>query len=211
MFQFPSTTKVEQNLKLNDMYKLIKADKDLKAKSQNILSITIINAISELSTKLKLSSEIKVIYVIKIELNSFDVPYDFLKVFDKSICFNVLFILHCGDKVKYLISYKTTTDNIVVSQSKFFETEWISPTLLEMPLVNNLEDVYKEILANITKLKFRENETLKSWVIRFSEIEKLKKEFTKTEKLMQKEIQPKKQIQYNEKLRELYKKIKELK
>ena len=58
MFQFSSTTKVDKEFKLNELFKLIKASKELKSHSQNILSVKMTNALSEQTTKLKPTNEV---------------------------------------------------------------------------------------------------------------------------------------------------------
>lgn len=208
MFQFSSTTKVDKEFKLNELFKLIKASKELKSHSQNILSVKMTNALSEQTTKLKPTNEVNEIYVIKVGLNSPNVPYEFLKQFDKAVHFQVLYKLVYENKVKYLTGYKTITDN-KVSQTRVFETDWISPALKELPLLKNLAELYKQILAEIATIKFREDEDIKSYITRLVEIEKLQKDFKKIEKLAQSEVQPKKKLEYNEQLREIYKQIKE--
>ena len=161
MFQFSSTTKVDKEFKLNELFKLIKASKELKSHSQNILSVKMTNALSEQTTKLKPTNEVNEIYVIKVGLNSPNVPYEFLKQFDKAVHFQVLYKLVYENKVKYLTGYKTITDN-KVSQTRVFETDWISPALKELPLLKNLAELYKQILAEIATIKFREDEDIKS-------------------------------------------------
>ena len=141
-------------------------------------------------------------------MNSPNVPYEFLKQFDKAVHFQVLYKLVYENKVKYLTGYKTITDN-KVSQTRVFETDWISPALKELPLLKNLAELYKQILAEIATIKFREDEDIKSYITRLVEIEKLQKDFKKIEKLAQSEVQPKKKLEYNEQLREIYKQIKE--
>ena len=85
MFQFPSKTVVEQNFKLNDLLKLINADKAVRTEAKNIQKIQMINAISEVTTGLKSSNDVNEIYVIKIDLLSPDVPRNFIRLLDKTI------------------------------------------------------------------------------------------------------------------------------
>lgn len=210
MFNFSSKTKVDRTFKLNELYKLMHADKELKSKCQNIVSVQMTNALSESTTGLKSSSEVNEIYVIKIELSSEVIPYDFIKSLDKTIQFQVLYEIWCENKVKYLTCYKVIDDG-KVSLSKILETNWQDYDLQEMPLISSLYELYKLMLTKIANFDFRNNESIKDWLNRISEVEKLQKEFQKTEKLMNSETQPKKKFAYNDKLREIYDMIKELK
>lgn len=210
MFDFSSKTKVDRPFKLNELFKLIHADKDLKAKSQNIVSVQMTNAISESTTGLKSSNEVNEIYVMKLELSNESIPYEFLKALDKTIQFQVLYEIWFENKVKYLTCYKVIDDG-KVSLSKVVETNWQDYNSSDMPLVSSLLELYKNILSNIANFEFRIGEQIKDWLNRLSEAEKLQKEFQKTEKLMNSETQPKKKFAYNDKLREIYDKIISLK
>lgn len=211
MFKFPSSTKVEQNFKMSELLKMIKADKVLKADAQNILSVQMTNAISEQTTGLHSSDEVNEIYVMKIMLNSERVPNEFIKALDKTIRFQVLFEVHFDNKVKFLTEAKTINDD-KLSVLRLFESEWkIYYPPEEMPLVSSLTELYKKVLTNFKEVNFRTGESLASWVQRVQEIEKTEKEFAKIEKLVNIESQPKKKFEYNAKLREIYEKLKGLK
>ena len=208
MFELPSSTKVERVFKIKELFKLIGADKEVKQEAQNIESIVMINAISEQTTSLKPSKEVNEIYVIKIKLTNEKLPYEFIKLLDKSIRFQVLYEVFYNENVKYLMFYKGIGDKVV--QYRLFETDWQKEELKQIEIVKNLTELYKLILSSIANFKFRENEPLHDWFDRFNEVEALQKEFKKIEKQLKSEIQPKKKFELNDKLREIYKKIKEL-
>ena len=208
MFQFPSKTVVEQNFKLNDLLKLINADKAVRTEAKNIQKIQMINAISEVTTGLKASNDVNEIYVIKIVLLSPDVPRNFIRLLDKTIKFQVLFEVLSEDKVKYISTFKTF-QNDKTTQIKTFESEWRDCNKKELPLVTNLEEIYKCILEELYNLKFRQDEEIGKWIERANRLENLEKEFKKYEKLIKTEVQPRKAFELNEHLREIYKKIQE--
>lgn len=211
MYQFPSSTKVEQDFKMTELFKMIKADKTLKADAQNILSVQMTNAVSEQTTGLHSSNEVNEIYVLKIMLNSERVPNDFIKALDKTIRFQVLFEIHFDNKVKYLTEPKTIKED-KLSILRLIESEWaIYYPPEEMPLIGSLTDLYKTILKKLLSYDFRAGESISSWIARVQEIEKTEKEFAKIEKLAKAEMQPKKKFEYNEQLRKIYDKMKGLK
>ncbi|MGN1201523.1 MAG: DUF4391 domain-containing protein [Candidatus Caccovivens sp.] len=211
MFKFPSSTKVEQNFKLTELLKMIKADKVLRTDAQNILSVQMTNAISEQTTGLHSSEEVNEIYVMKIMLNSERVPSEFIKALDKTIRFQVLYEIHFDNKVKFLTEPKTIKED-KLSILRLFESEWeIYYPSEEMPLVGSLTELYKLILTKLKGHGFRAGENIASWIQRVQEIEKTKKEFAKIEKLANTESQPKKKFEYNAKLREIYDRLKGLK
>ncbi len=211
MYQFPSSTKVDQQFKLSELLKMVKADKVLKNDAQNILSVQMTNAISQQTTGLHSSDEVNEIYVLKINLNSERTPMEFIKALDKTIRFQVLFEIHFDNKVKYLTEPKTITED-KLSILRLFESEWTNyypPE--EMPLISSLTELYKSILTRLNGYAFRAGERIASWIQRIQEIEKNEKEFAKIEKLANNETQPKKKFEYNEQLRKIYEKIKGLK
>ena len=209
MFEFPSNTKVDRPFKIKELLKLINADKETRQESQNIESITMVNAISEQTTSLKPSNEVNEIYVIKIVLSTEQIPYEFIRQLDRTIRFQVLFEVWYLDQVKYLMFYKGLGDKI--AQYRLFETEWQTENLKPIQIVKDLTELYKLMLSSFVNFKFRENETLHDWANRLNEIENFENEFKKVEKQIKTEIQPKKKFELNNKLREIYKKIEERK
>ena len=209
MFEFSSKTQVAQKFKIAELLKILHADKELKTEASNIENVQMINALSQSTTGLNPSDEVNEIYVIEITLKNEDVPMGFIKALDKTIQFQVLYKIICNDKVKWVSAPKYIVDN-KVSQSKHFETNFDKDETKKLPLVNSLAELYKQILSQITGLQFRPNETLKNWEQRHHDIESLKKEFEKTEKMIKSETQPKKKFAYNEKLREIYQKIRNM-
>ena len=210
MYEFSSKTKVAQKFKLSELLKMIHADKELKQEANSIESVQMTNAISQATTGLVPSEEVNEIYIIEILLKNEVVPHNFIKALDKTIRFQVLYKIVSGGKVKWMSGPKAITDD-KLSQTRHFETEWMAEETKELPLVSSLTELYKEILVQLTNLQFRPGEKIKQWEQRLTEIEHLKKDFEKTEKLMNAETQPKKKFAYNEKLREVYQKMKELK
>ena len=210
MFQFSSNTKVEQKFKMNDLYKMLKIDKELKAKCHNITSVQMTNALSERTTGLKPSAEVNEIYIMRIDLSDENVPIDFVKALDKFIRFQVVYEVWHESKMKYMVDFKTITDE-KVQQTRFFETTWQEQVIEEMPLVGDLTELFKAMLTKVASLEFRPKENIKEWLLRYAEIEKCQKEFAKYEKLANNEPQPKKKFEYNEKLRQIYEELRGLK
>ena len=76
-----------------------------------------------------------------------------------------------------------------------------------MPLCNNLTELYKSMLTELHGLQFRQSDSIKQWLQRVEEIQKLEKDFAKVERMTKSEIQPKKQFELKEKMRIIYDKI----
>lgn len=210
MFEFSSKTQVNRDLKPSEIFKLMHADKRLKDEASVVKYIHMTTALSERTTGLKPDSVVKEIYVLQVLLTAEPVPYDFLKALDRTIQFQVIFEMWLNGRVKYITGFKNIADG-KMSQTKFVETAWQPIQKKEMPLVNSLQALYKAMLVEIAKLPFRQGEAIKDWQARLTEIEKLEKEFDKIERQIEAESQPKQKFAFNEQLRELYSKIKELK
>ena len=209
MYELPSSTKVERVFKIKELFKLIGADKTIKQEAQNIERIVMTNAISEQTTTLKPSKEVNEIYVIKIKLTNKNLPYEFIKLLDKSIRFQVIYEIFYNENVKCLMFYKGLGDKIV--QYRLFETKWQKENLKPIEIVKDLTELYKLMLSSIADFNFRANETLHDWLNRLNEVEALQKEFKKVEKQLKAELQPKKKFELNDKLRKIYKKTEERK
>lgn len=209
MFKFPSSTKVEQNFKMSELLKIVKADRTLKADAQNILSVQMTNAISEQTTGLYSSDEVNEIYVMKILLNSEKTPIEFIKALDKTIRFQVLYEIYFDNKVRYLISLKIITDERIKILNTF-ESRWQAEKLRDLLMTTKLEDVFKSLVEVVSEYKFRQEENFVDYTKRLETIKKLSGEIEKHTRIMNAEKQPNIKMSINDKIKEMKKELQRL-
>ena len=209
MFKYNEQTFVNLKLKMLDLYRTIKADKEIKADAKNVLNVTLANTLSPERTKLDASDNVKEIYVIDIVLNSTNMPTKFIDALNKFINFQILFRLHYNYKIKYAISLKVFQDE-KIKVLKNFESDWIKDDKQEMPITTKLENVFKLMVTNVAGYAFRKEESFQEFAQRVTLINNLHNKIEKQTKLMNSEKQPNKKIELNDTIRQMKKDLQRL-
>ncbi len=209
MFNFSEKTQANVSLKMLDLFKTLRADKQVKADASNITEIKLANILSPERTFMEPSEQVKEIYVINITLNSKHIPLSFIDAFNKYIEFQTLFRISYNDENKYLASLKVFTED-KMKVLKTFESDWQKETLAELPITNKLENVFKEMISTITSYPFRQDETFAEYVTRLDSIKKLKSEIEKQTKTMNNEKQPNIRMALNDKIKQMKKELQKL-
>ncbi len=206
MFIFNEKTEVNIQFKMLELFRTIKADKLVKADAGNVIKVVLANVLSPDRTNMEANETTKEIYVFNIELNSNKVPIKFLDTLNKSINLQTLFKLYYNDKVKYIISIKEFAEERM-KVLKYFESDWQNESFEETPNVLKLENLFKQMISNITTYLFRDYEDFKQYIDRLNSIEKQKKEIEKMTKAMNAEKQPNLKMKLNDEIREKNKEL----
>lgn len=200
MFKFDKDTEVNLNIKLLDLFKTIKANKDIRQDAGNVLSVTISNILSQANI------DSNSIYVFDIVLNSSRVPEKFIDALNKNINFQTLLTLRYNDKVKYIIAVKHI-ENEKIKILNTFESDWQEEKLEKMPSCVKIENIFKQMIAKITLYPFRTSEDFKGYVDRMSAIKKQKSEIEKQTRIMNVEKQPNIKMKLNDDIKLLKKEL----
>lgn len=208
MFLYNDKTKVDIKITKTELYKIIKADKIIKQESEAISLISISNILNSENLRLESSDCVKEIYIIDVHLKSKLCPYALIEAFNKTINFQVVFRVIFGNEIKYITSIKNFHENIKIL--KTFESDWVNRIIIDFPITNKLEKVYKEIIRNITTHNFRENENFEDYIKRLELIKKLKSEIEKQTKTMNNEKQPNIKMSLNDKIKQMKNELNEL-
>ena len=206
MFIFNEKTEVNIQFKMLELFRTIKADKLVKADAGNVVKVVLANVLSPDRTNMEANETTKEIYIFNIELNSNKVPVKFLDTLNKSINLQTLFKLYYNDKVKYIISIKEFIEERM-KVLKYFESDWQNESFEETPNVLKLENLFKQMISNITTYLFRDYEDFKQYIDRLNSIEKQKKEIEKMTKAMNAEKQPNLKMKLNDEIREKNKEL----
>ena len=209
MFNYSEKTKVDMQFKMLELFRTIKADKQIKADAGNVVKVVLSNVLSPDRTMMESSDSVKEIYVFDVELNSNKVPLAFLDALNKSINFQTLIRLRNNDLIKYLITIKIFDDE-KVKLLKTFESDWIKEEKQEFPITTKLENVFKAMLQSITAYQFRQDEDFERYVERLSAIKKTKAEIERQTKIMNNEKQPNIRMRLNDEIKLLKKELQKL-
>ena len=204
MFNYSEQTFVNLKFKMLDLFRTIKADKEIKTSAKNVIDVILSNTLSPERTKLDASDNVKEIYVMDMHLNTSEVPINFIEALNKFINFQILFRLHFNYEIKYVISLKVFQEE-KIKVLKTFESEWQEHFKQELPLTTKLEKVYKLMVTNVAGYSFRQEEIFEQYADRMTAIKKQKAEIEKLIKMRDAERQPNKKIELNDKILQMKK------
>lgn len=209
MFEFNSKTEVDRVLKVKELYKIMKADKDVKVDVRYIEKLTLSQVISTDTINMKSNEECKEIYIFEIELTEKEVPIRFIKSLDEATKLHTYFILRYGEMVRELCIYRQVKDDNIIF-GNVFESEWQKEDLKELPYCNSIKDIYKNLVFGLVKAKPNDHEELDEFIERYTQIEKLKRDIANFEKKAFQEKQSRKKFDMGRDIRNLQLKLKEL-
>lgn len=211
MFDLSSKTKVNRKFRLAELYKMMGADKDIKADAKNILSVVLTNVLSQDTMNLSSDGKVKEVYIFDIELDSKTLPTLFISSLDKAINLHTVFIFRYEDERMLYGCYKEKTEK-GVKLGMYYGTDWTKDkTPISLPLnVNTIDDIYTAIIDELIPISANQGEETSDFVARFDRINKLKTEITKLQKQVDNERQPKKRFELNDELKKLKKELESL-
>lgn len=210
MFSYNEKVLVNKPFRVNELLKLIKADKTIKTDAGVIANIKLSHVLSPQTTNLENSKDVKEIYIITLELKEKQLPTVFLDCFDKQIMFQTLFKVCYNGTVVYRASIKELNEDGSMKILKTYQTDWQNELKQQFPTTSKLDNVYKKIISNITNYEFRQDESFKSYVLRLDLIKKQKNEIEKRTRMMLAEKQPNIKMEINDKIKKLKRELKEM-
>lgn len=204
MLDLSSKTKVNRQFRLAELYKLMAADKDVKADAKGILSVVLTNVLSQDTMNVPVGDIVNEIYIFDIELSSKSIPALFISSLDKAINLHTLFVLRFNDERMLYGCYKEKTEK-GVKLGKYYSTDWTkAQTPISLPLnVFSMDDIYTAIIDRLIPIAAKQNETTSDFVARYDMIRKLKFEIDKKQRQVDNERQSKKRFELNDDLKKL--------
>ena len=209
MFLYPEKTKVNIKFKMLELFRTIKADKNIKNDASIVSSVVLANILSKDRTNIEESNVVKEIYVIDIFLTTEKVPKLFLECLNKSINLQTLFRLHFNDKVKYIISIKLFNEE-KMKILKTFESDWQEDIKQDFPQTFKLESVFKIMIENVSNVHFKNDENFNQFVERYAIIVKTKTEINNLIKKRDAEKQPNIKMKLNDEIKQMKKELQKL-
>ena len=204
MFVFSSKTQVNKKFRFQELFKLMSADKAVRADAKTVLSVTLANVLSSDTLNLPANGKVKEIYVFDIELSSKTIPALFISALDKAINLHTIFVLHHDRKEMLYGAYKERTEK-GVKIGKYYGTDWKDQSeQITVPLdVTSLDEIYKSMVCTLIPLEAGKEETTSDFVARYEQVTKLQKEIDKLQHMVDFEKQSKKRFELNEQLKQM--------
>lgn len=210
MFEFSSKTQVNKKFKLTELYKVIGADKAVKADAANILSVTLTNVLNKDTLNFSAKGDVKEIYVFEIVLNAKAAPSLFIASLDKATNFHTVFVLRNGNEEMLYGAFKEYGEK-GMKIDKYYCTDWTTEKPIALPLgINSLDEIYTAIIDELIPITARQAESTKDFVVRYGEVVKLQKEIEKLQRLVDTEKQPKRRFELNDILKQKKKELENL-
>lgn len=173
-----------------------------------------VNKIQKITWKYKLSEEtigvsktdkVTEIQIFEIELKEKKIPQNVVKVIDKSIPYQILYIFSFNDNVAYGISLKE--NNI---SANFYFSEWNEDIQFDFSGID-LEKVYQKLIKAFLKYSFENKDDFNEVITIDSQLKGLEKEITSLENKIRKEKQFNRKVETNKLLSKKKKELKMLK
>lgn len=210
MFEFSSKTQVNKKFKLTELYKVMGADKVVKADAANIVSVMLTNVLNKDTLNFSAKGDVKEIYVFEIVLNAKATPSLFITALDKATNFHTVFVLRYGSEEMLYGAFKEYGEK-GMKVGKYYCTEWTAEKPIALPLgINSLDEIYTAIIDELIPITARQTESTKDFVARYGEVVKLKKEIERLQHLVDTEKQPKRRFELNDILKQKKKELENL-
>ena len=173
-----------------------------------------VNKIQKITWKYKLSEEtigvsktnkVTEIQIFEIELKEKKIPQNVVKVIDKSIPYQILYIFSFNDNVAYGISLKENN-----TSANFYFSEWNEDIQFDFSGID-LEKVYQKLIKAFLKESFQKKDDFNEVIALDTQIKTLEKEITSLENKIRKEKQFNRKVESNKLLTKKKKELKMLK
>ena len=203
MFGLPQKTKFSKRIPKNKFYSSQSITPQVKQMFtsqvntiiwQNKLSMDTVNLSCE---------NIEEIEVFEIALKDGELDEQVIKLIDKAIPYNLVFVLSHDKKYKIAIGNKQKgKNNRSVITNQYFYSDWKDEVLLEIKGLS-LDNVYENWLKDLIPINTAQEEDIEQSIERHNNIEKLKREIAQLETRMNKTKQFNKRVEINIKLKEI--------
>ena len=171
------------------------------------------NKIAASTTNLAAGTDVTELEVFEVRLSSPVLDDSLLRQIDKEIPYHILFLLEYQGKYQAWIGYKeaAASGNKAFKVNGYYHTEWLAEDELPLKLEGlNVDAVYENFVRQIAGDKLKTEvvgESLKESVARDKQKQALQKQIATLQAKIRKEKQLNKQMQMNNELKKLKKKL----
>ncbi|MGM9890251.1 MAG: DUF4391 domain-containing protein [Floccifex porci] len=217
MLGLPKTTEFNKRIPKQKFYENMDISPTLKKIFvEQVKIIYWRNKIAASTTNLAPGNNVTELEVFEVRLNNPVLDENLLKQIDKEISYHILFLLEYQGKYQAWIGYKeaTISGNNAFKVNGYYHTEWLPVDELPLKLEGlNVDAVYENFVRQIAGNKLNTQndcESLKESVERDEQKQALQKQIATLQAKVRKEKQLNKQMQMNNELKKLKKKLEEM-
>ena len=215
LFEYPKQANCQKIIPKETIYKHLEANSSLK----NLF----IRHIDKITWKYKLSAEtininatdsVNEVQILEVILKEQDFKLEILQAIDEAIPSAIIFELIFADNIKIVACHKKPSQNAgsKPTLSEYFCSNWLqnNQPKKSLPIVLNLEELYKQLLLPLLPYQAKDNENLTSQIARIGQIIAKEKIITKLEKKLANEKQFNRKVEINSEIRIIKKEIEKL-
>lgn len=216
MVSLPKSTEFNKRIPKQKFYENLDISPELKRVFiDDIKVIYWKNKIAESTINLAPGEVVTEIEVFEMKLSHQNLDVAVLRQIDKEIPYHILFILEYEGKYQAWTAYKeeTTFGNNAFKVGTYYHTEWLNEEDLPIKIDGlNIDKVYENFVRQIAgdDLHVDNQETLKESVDRDNRRQELQKQISMLQQKVRREMQFNKQVELNNKLKELRKEYENL-
>ena len=217
MIGLPKTTEFNKRIPKQKFYENMDISPALKKVFvEQVKIIYWRNKIAASTTNLATGNDVTELEVFEVRLNSPVLDDGLLRQIDREIPYHILFLLEYQRKYQAWIGYKeaAASGNKAFKVNGYYHTEWLTEDELPLKLEGlSVDAVYENFVRQIAgdKLKSETSgESLKESVARDEQKQALQKQIDTLKAKIRKEKQLNKQMQMNNELKKLKKKLEDL-
>ena len=203
MLDFPQKTYFNRVIPKAKFYEKLPVTQVVKDCFVNeIAAIVWRNKLSPETLNVQPGSRVREIEVIEITLKGETLNDSVLKLIDKGIPYQLLFMLKRGEEYQLCIGYKETE---TASVKEYFKTDWMTFEALPLQITGlTLDEVCDNFIRQInTRLASAEDMSLKEAIADDAQRLKIEKQIAALEKKMKTEKQPKRKFELHEEIQKL--------
>lgn len=207
MFDFPKATQVDLKVPKKTFYEnLTVSSMDKKLFVEQLTAIYWRYKLT--ADNLKVSGgDINEIEIFELQLSKKEFSKDILKLIDKGIPYQTVFVVNFGEQGQLWIAHKEISSDGTVKLGTYYNSEWVDNNWISLSLKGlSIEAIYKNFFYQIVpELSACETKSIADILSDYERNTKLQKEITRLEKLAKKEKQPKKKFEIVQKINQLKK------
>ena len=217
MIGLPKTTEFNKRIPKQKFYENMDISPALKKVFvEQVKIIYWKNKIATSTTNLATGNDVTELEIFEVRLNSPVLDDGLLRQIDREIPYHILFLLEYQGKYQAWIGYKeaAASGNKAFKVNGYYHTEWLTEDELPLKLEGlNMDAVYENFVRQIAGDKLKSEtfgERLKESVARDEQKQALQKQIDTLKAKIRKEKQLNKQMEMNNELKKLKKKLEDL-
>lgn len=216
MFGLPENTCFGRIVPKNKFYQNLDIDsKTVRSFTQQIVSVRWINKLSADTLNVEKGSRVEEVEVMLIRLKTKELDINVLRQMDRQLHYHLIFILESEERFQIWTSYKEESTKAAFRVTNYYHTDWLTEESFSFKIAGlNMDTIYENLVRQIMEAggeKGNADETvsLKEAVEIAEKRKALEKQIEHIKTKIRKEKQFNRQVELNQQLKMLIKKLEE--